>query len=556
MGRTTTETGSTHEYACTAFEVLLLAACALLAVRGCWGHAVGSGGDLYGTLWYQEWIDHCVSARADPGFTPWLFHPDGMDLFAHMGNNYLDMLVGLPFYWLLGSPGHMAPLTALILFGNALAMRVLLRSLVRSRLAIVAGCLLFELHPFVINELNGGRPTQALLWFWPLALHQLLAMGENRRWWRPVLAGVFVALQAITYWFTGHMFLLVFGPLLLIFGLRQDKGWWLRLALAAGVAIVLVMPFVLPMGAHVAAEQLPGAGDAPSTYSRGAVHLQRLAFTTNLTVTPWRGLVLLACSLVACRRRSLWIPASALCMLAFVGPSFHLAGHGWSNPFWTISDTILLGFDRFFYPDRFWAPLMVVTAAALAEALDARFQRPRFRALALAAAVLLGAAPLRGSGRMLDATSIPDLAYVDAVRAAPGVVLDLPLLCTHEVLHYQGRHRQPIMGGMADGDPFIRPAGLVERVREDEALAKLVDAAAGRGISQVSLTGEHSPRWVVVHMGLYHRGYATSCWVGSTGMDPARQAAAAKSAVERLLGPPDVEDQWAAAWDLTRRALP
>jgi hypothetical protein len=243
----------------TALELVAYMAAALLAVRGCWGKTVGSGGDIFGTLWYQEWIDHCVRAGVSPNWTPWLYHPEGMDLFAHNGGNYVDMLIGLPFYWLLGSPGHMAPVTVLILVGNAVAMRTLLRSLVQSRLAILAACLVFELHPFMLAELNGGRPTQALLWFWPLALHHLLAMRDDRRWRRPILAGGFVALQALVYWFTGHMFLLAFGPLLVIFGLRQAKDWWLRLGLAAGITLLVVAPFVVSIWPHNSAGWLTTA---------------------------------------------------------------------------------------------------------------------------------------------------------------------------------------------------------------------------------------------------------------------------------------------------------
>ncbi len=538
----------------TALELVAYMAAALLAVRGCWGKTVGSGGDIFGTLWYQEWIDHCVRAGVSPNWTPWLYHPEGMDLFAHNGGNYVDMLIGLPFYWLLGSPGHMAPVTVLILVGNAVAMRTLLRSLVRSRLAILAACLVFELHPFMLAELNGGRPTQALLWFWPLALHHLLAMRDDRRWRRPILAGGFVALQALVYWFTGHMFLLAFGPLLVIFGLRQAKDWWLRLGLAAGITLLVVAPFVVSIWPHISAGWLTTGGQ-DAEHSRASVRLHAYPFINSLAVVPWWGLISLATGLAACRRRSLWLPAAILCFLALAGPSLAIAGWSAPNPLWALADTALPGFERFYYPDRFWAPLALVGCVALAEAIDARI-RPRLRPLAVVAAILLGMAPLRDSGHLLGSLSLPEPVYVDAVLAEPGVVLDLPLLCSHDTLIFQGRHRQPILGGMADGDPMLRPPGLLERVHADPLLTKLERAAVGAGTSPGPVDGEHLPRWVVLHLWQYRRGGANQCWRGRHSLSDERKATMALVEVERLLGPPHEQDDWAAAWDLTRLAQP
>ncbi len=535
----------------TGLEIGTYLACALFAVCSAFGKAVGTGTDMWGTLWYQEWIAHCARELVNPSWTPWLFHPVGEDIFAHTGNNFVDMVVGLPFHAIFGSPGYMAPTVALILFGNALAMRALLRSLFQSRLAILAGCLVFELHPFVLHELNGGRMTQALLWFWPLALRELFAMDRDRRWRRPLLGGLFLFLQALTYWYTGHIFLLVMGPLLLLYGWRRDRGWWLRLALAAAVAAALAAPFVVTMMARIASGAVMGAdAEALAAFRMAAEHHRSLPLVEKLGVLPWRGYLLLVVVLAASRRRLLWLLPSVVGLLAMLGPGVALFGQQLGNPLWAAAEAMLPGFQRFLFPERFWAALALIATLALAEAMDARLRRRSHGVLALAAALALGIAPIYDNGSMVVPTAIARPAYVDVLRQAPGIVLDLPFPCTTEIIHYQGLHRQPLLGGMADGEPFLRPPGFVERVRQDPLVAALIDAAAGLQAQPVPLQGEHSARWVVVHVDLFKRGFGDQCWKGPQRVDGARKAEHARGAVARLLGPPQVEDDWAVAWDL------
>lgn len=539
----------------TALELCGYLAACLLVTCSAWGRAVGDGQDLWGTLWFHEWIAHCLRTGTDPGWTPWFYHPRGLDLFAIMGNNYLDFLLAMPARALLPSPDHMAPTTVLLLLGNALAMRALLRSLGLSRVATAAGALCFALHPFFLFEINNGRTAQALMWFWPLALRELLLMDRHRQWWRPVAAGLLVALQAWAYWFTGYFFVLALAPALVVHGLRLDRGWWLRVALAAGVSVVAVAPGIWPMVHRSLSGEVPGlAGNMAGfdiLHLRSTLHgWWPLAWGASSFALPVTTGVLTLAALALCRRR-LWLIPAALGLLLAAGPTLDLLAGEVVNPLWWITERGAPGFVRLLYPYRAWCVLALVASVALAEALDRWLPNARHRAAALPLVVLLGtASPGPGLPRVRG-TDIARPVFVDAVRQAPGVVLNLPFPCTQDHIHYQPMHGQPLMGGMGVGVEALRPRGTMDHLTRDPQTDALLTAGQGLPLKPGAVPptkGKRAYRWVVLHKDIYRRaGVVQGCWQGKTTED---RAATARALVVRLLGRPTVEDRHAAAWDL------
>ncbi len=177
---------------------------ALWPLRDAAGRAVGEGVDLYGSLWFHAWMDHCVRTLTWPGWTDWFFHPTGKDIFADTGANLVDAVLAVPFFALFGTPDHMGPFAAMLLVGNGLAMWAMLRAMGVRQVGALAGGVVFVLSPATLSELDGGRMTQALQWFWPLALRELWLDRDDPRMAHLIRAGIFVALQAWTYWFAGH----------------------------------------------------------------------------------------------------------------------------------------------------------------------------------------------------------------------------------------------------------------------------------------------------------------------------------------------------------------
>ncbi len=584
---------------------LAYAAAAAWVLRGAVGRAVGEGVDLPGTLWYHAWIADCVRHLRWPAWTPWFFHPDGKDLFAHTGANLLDALLAVPFLWALGSPDHVAPFVAVVLVGNALAVHALLRALGVDTPGAVAGGLVFLLAPSALAELDGGRITQVLLWFWPLALRELWLDRVDPRPWRPVRAGVLVALQAWTYWFTGHFFAVVFGaPLLLLAvvpslflgrgagpphgrlaaGLRgraaspprlagavprsaragdsaspsgspatppalssrstPSPGRALaRLAFAGGVAALAVAPAVVPMLLRLAEGTVPiGAGlvhAAPDALSPDAWWI--LAPDRSQLHVPYLALAVFGAGLLGARRRLFWGLAALLGVLLVAGARLHFAFGAAPNPVWELA-SLLPGFERLLFPARAWSALALVGAVAVGEAVD-RLGRAGWVGAAVATAALLVA-----RGEPVRATPIEVPAYVAAVAAAPGPVLDLPFPCGQLVIHLQPLHGQPLLGGMAEHLAPLRPPAVDARLAADPGLRALVDAGLGRAGGPVDPAGlaAAGARWVVLHEDVLRSPLAPAICLRGAVPTPG----APRRALERLLGPPTIDDVHAVAWDL------
>ena len=167
-----------------SLEALVYGLLALGAIWPSLGHpdnVPGDGVDLYGTLWFYWWIADSLGAGRDPGFTDLFFHPYGKDIFGHTGNNFVDAYVAAPLLWLLGTPGYYKVWVFVLMVGNALSFRVLARAVFQNRWAVFVSSALFMVNPFLMFELTTGRPTQAFVWFLPLAFWALLRADQLLR---------------------------------------------------------------------------------------------------------------------------------------------------------------------------------------------------------------------------------------------------------------------------------------------------------------------------------------------------------------------------------------
>lgn len=526
---------------------------------------VGQGVDLMGTLWYVEWIRHCLIEGVAPGFTDWFFHPTGKDIFAHTGSNFVDALLAQPLRVVLGFPRYYAAYVVALVLGNALAMHRLLRGQGIPLAPTVAVSLLFGLHPYVLHELGQGRPTQALIFWTPLALHHLLTFfSADGRWRDAVLAGVFLALQGWTYWFMGHFALLMLGPVCLgLLWRAEHRGRALRgLALTAGVALVLVLPAVVLMVQHAAQGVVPGLTQSALDVAGAQGFDPRSSFRARWLglwgrqpfPVPVRLVVLLALGLLLSRRRWLWVPGVLVGALVMSGPSLVLGSLELPNPLYRACEALLPFFGRLWFPYRGWGMLAVLCSLPLAEALS----RIRWGLPAALGAPLTVVLVLLFSGlpeqlaSPMGTTPVLRPAYVDLVRARPGLVLDLPFLCAEEAIHYQPLHGSPLVGGMAEGSAAFRPPDLRERVFGDPLLAAVASASlTGRLADGTPAPEPDNPvRWIVLHKHLYdHVVEDRACWEGRQAEGPERLEQA-RRALQVLLGPPVVEDEIAAAWEL------
>ncbi|MBN1337624.1 MAG: hypothetical protein JXB39_16855 [Deltaproteobacteria bacterium] len=566
---------------------------------------VGDGVDLYGTLWFFWWIRDSVEHLRDPSFTQLFFFPLGKDIFAHTGNNFLDAVLSLPFQWILGFPRYQPVFVAGVLFVNALAFRPLAARaagapgswhrlvLGRDRLTTGAflGTALWQACSFTLFEVTCGRITQAFLWFLPLAVDRLLALCTPEG--RPrdaLLAGLWVGLQAMTYWFMGY-FAALLGAWLLFLGLvpgttARGPGR-LRLlgrhALAAVFALVVVSPFVLAMFLHAEGGQVPGLspdndplmalpralGNNVAAQLHGYLLMERWG-APMLGYVTWIGVMILVTLIGPNRVR--WIGGTAVVLLFAIGPVLSFSdGRQVPMPHYLVAYHLVPFLDRFWFPYRLVVLAFLLLSAGAAGAFDrifaawaarpGRIGRTALRGGATTVALVLAGLHLAEQHWNLEWPFVTrDVAPPQMVRwigQETGAVIDLPLGINKHTIIWQTVHEQPTFGGMGENATVFWPEGYSQRLSIDfvrflrdavrqpeEAQAPATDAGRARLVRE-------GFRWV-----LLHRDFLPAVRPGNARDEDPTLPFRVQARIAEVLGPPVAVDGPIVAWDLVGGAEP
>lgn len=567
-----------------ALELLTYAALAVGAVSAAAfraGQIIGDGVDMFGTFWFYWFIEDSLVKGRDPSTTDLFFHPLGKDIFAHTGNNFLDAVVSIPLQWMLGFPDYQPWFVALMLFGNAVAMRPLARHVVGPGWAAWAATVLWMLNPYVLFECMTGRFTQAFLWFLPLAILGLLRAGEPGRKGvaMAVLAGVATGLQAWTYWFMGYFIALAFGWLVAV-GLIQEKGGRLRLLgryLLGGLACVLtVSPAMVAMARLEAAGTVPGLESAdPGSIFEGpgqlannvAAHLHGYVLMEQsgqpmLMLAVW-GTGLVAMLLLG-RDRLRWVGVLVLSLAFAVGPVWpQEQGPGLVMVHYMAAYRYLPFFERLWFPYR----LLVITFLALSLGLGtalARAEGLRKRWLpwlpAAVLPVLLVGANLAEQNQhlaypLLHRDLTPPRVY-ELIGEAGGSLIELPIGMARISIAFQPVHEQPVFGGMAENARLFWPEGFDKRLN-NSFIRFLREATRDPGArreyeeaDRASLEAEGF-RWVVLDRHMVDSSWHHSpTWRRRSQAERDQASFIAQDFLREVLGEPDAVDGTLVVWDL------
>jgi len=572
-------------------------------------HVVGDGVDLYGTLWFFWWIQDCVVHLRDPSFTDLFFHPLGKDIFAHTGDNFLDALLSVPFQWAFRFPRYQPIFVAAVLVGNALAFRPLAARFAglpagdalpwwrralgagSASLAAFAATALWQTCTYALFEITAGRPTQAFLWFLPLALDRFLALeGPRARRIDALALGGLVALQALTYWFMGHFIALLFlwlAPWALLRSKRRRRllGHY---ALAAGAATALVGPWVFAMLRRVGQGAVPGLtggrglltppGELSNNVATGlhGYWLMEQWGAPLLGYVTWAAVAVLL--LWRARDRARWLGAAALLLVFSVGPALQITED--RNVLWY---PYLLAYNTVPFLDRLWFPyrlvvlVFLVLCAALAGALVPVVRRlgalhpPALGRFAPPVAVgLLLALNLAEQHRQLFWPFVTR--RVDPPRVfhwigeQGGGLIHLPFAINQPAIVWQTVHGQPLFGGMGENAPLLWPPGFEERLSNGLIRAARRCTRAHEHGTRAPMTGHIEAlrrdgfRWVILHRELIeaeNRGRlardgqvqgADGIGLGEATLD--RLPGDAARCLAGLLGEPAAVDGPLVVWDL------
>ncbi len=551
---------------------------------------VGSSSvDGFGTQWFFWFAGEVLAGRQPAGVTDLLFFPWGKDVYAHTGGNLVDAWLATPLRLALGPALGFDAWVAVVLLTNAWA---------GARLAAAFGAppgwrwtagIALILNPYVLGELDLGRVTQAWLAPAGFALAGLVTMRTARE---AALAGLSLALTALVYWYYG--LLLATVAVLL-------AGWRLLLgparpnalgtnALAALVAVLVALPFAVPMLTALDAGTVPGLlaidgtgalaplalrtveGDAQGVYviapllgaagsllEEGGLRFNAgipALFRVHLAVAALGLGVLLASGGVSgAARRWGWVAGALLLALVVAsGPVFVLGDRLIPNRTWIALVTELDVLRRWWWPGRavFLFHLLVAgLVPVLLHALPRRLGIPAGGVLLLVVVGLLRREALLPLSAW-DATVPPSLRCLAA--APPGAVIDVPLLVDQKNLWFQTVHEKPLLGGMLLKKAAFVPEQFTE-LRATDPLLAAIERIGDRQYTRETTPAAPEARkalaaygyqYVVARIDAFWRPRADddgTVTLVSEWSRPRRQLLA-------LLGAPAFEDHALAIWTL------
>ncbi len=490
--------------------------------------------DGLGSWWMQWWVAEAVSQGLDPMNSPYFFHPWGKDILLDTGGNLVDAFLTVPLRWLAGPVVAWNLLCLLILVSNGLVAGLALRRLGNAPAVVAA--LVAGLHPYVLFELQSGRPTQALLAPAMAALFiGARAVGREGGTWKHVVgSGLLLGLAGWTYWYAAGFVAMALGMLALGRGLPRRL---LHLAGIGAVSFAVSAPAVVPLlgaleSGHVAPaidtaqwwtalfeggslSLMTSAGDTGSLctlYSSGEAWMwsSRHSRSLGLAMTGVAGLLGLAAGL----RRPRWVLVAVLALAIALGPE----PGGDKNPLYIALAAWLPGFERLYWPCRavsLFVPLGAVGAAALTRRAG-RFAPSGRGGLAMGGVALLLLGGLFGELQARD--GVPLSVWNPTVPAAysclageEGAAIVAPYGVDHEHLLHQTAHGLPLLGGMSERSEALTPLEQ-QALREDNTWLAAVLLAT----SNPRARGETSPedrqaiedlgfRWLLIRMDALHR---------------------------------------------------
>ncbi len=429
--------------------------------------------DGYGTWWHFWMFGEWLAGRTELEPTTLLFHPWGKPMLAHTGLNLVDAALAWPLRLVAGPNLGASLWVAVVLVGNAVGGWVMADAMGAGRRSWL-GALVLLLCPFCLEELQLGRPTQAMLIFPALFLADLWRL-ESRA--RALRAGLWLALTALSYWYYGLLCGVLLGLHAVVnLALGPDRRSPLvRYAHTVGLAALLVAPVAVPLGMAISGGEIPGLlalaedggglalrtveGEAEGLYVLSLlagrvgslIELDGLRFVPGALVAGPLLWGLLLAGLVAAqgRQRVVLLAWLAALVAVAVGPVLVLGELFVGNPLYAGAASALDVLRRWWWPGRAVAPIWVLAAGLGAIALARLPWRRIPTVLGVGFLLVLG---LRVASEGLaplgawEAETSPGLACL--AEAPAGAVIDLPDSTGQRNLYLQTLHGKPILGGM------------------------------------------------------------------------------------------------------------
>jgi len=467
--------------------------------------------DAQFSTWRLGWIAHALATAPTRMFDANIFYPAPRTL-AYSDATMFQGVLGAPLFWAGVSPVFIYNFMLFAGYSaSGLALFLLMRHLTGNTEASLVAAAIFTVLPyrtehFMHLEMQWAVFVPLTLW----ALHRAVEAGSLRF---GVVAGLFIWLQVLACVYYGvflAMWLAFFAPALVLLtasGSVRTKA--AVVALAAGVAVVLIVPFAIP---YIAAARDIGFRPDFEIARYSATPLNYLASpevnrvwgwtadrfgSTELRLFPGLTAVLLAVLGLAARPRRLTALYAGAALVA-IALSF-----GTNNPAYSFligHVSVLRGFRSM---SRFGAltgcAVAVLAGFGMKTVLERVGSQPRRRQLATAVAIALIAVEAANHPLPLQHGSpseVPDL-YRVLRSAPPGAVLEMPVPRLNALPGFDPAyqtwalwHWKPLVNGYSGYYPrdYITTIIRMEVFPENASINRL---------------RAHGVRYVIVHRQLY-----------------------------------------------------
>jgi hypothetical protein len=517
--------------------------------------------DLAVGVWLLSFVADSLATGSDLAnseLTAWP-HGQAVDLLVW---NYLGQILALPL-GLLYSPLKAYNLT-IIVYGalNGVAGWVLGREISGRHAGGLAGASVLVFSPLLWQEFAQGRLEQGALIGPVLAVAAVWRIWRGGGLWAGIALGVSWAVAGLFYWFAAYFLGLFLAPLLLV-AWRWNRPALRPLVLGGALALVLVSPAVASIVTAMAEADSAWAQTTSEDYARQVATIlpgysmglrdlliwptalpQQLRLVLPVTLFGVLGVAVLR------HREARWLATiGVLGLVLALGPVFCwqqgepllVGGMQLSLPFaWR---GVLPGLSRLWWPYRMAALFYVALAAIAPMLVRGRWAWAIAGGLTLALSGELKAAQAWTQGELIwdSPVRFEAPALFEQLATEPGQhpVLSLPFMApgrsTIGVL-FQGYHRQPTSAGLADGEDFAVSAERARDLAASPALMALqrVSMPALGGPQRLDFDPIPELREMGFHYAVLH--------VAGRPPELARHVA--------VLGPPDLQDNGFAIWDL------
>jgi len=199
--------------------------------------------------WILAWDVHKFTSGLSNFFDANIFWPQH-DALAYSDHLIGSALLAAPFYLISGNPllaHNMVGILSFILSG--FGMYLLARHFIANRPAAFLAGLIFAYCPWRYSQL--GHMAQMLTGQWmPFALLFLHRVIENSRWRDALFFGFFFTLQALCSFYLAAMMSAAVATILaaefISKKFKQNPAIWTRLAMAAALSLVIIVPTTIP----------------------------------------------------------------------------------------------------------------------------------------------------------------------------------------------------------------------------------------------------------------------------------------------------------------------